>query len=123
MFRIILLPVFIVMLAMTLFLFPLVLGCSRVILVPLLLIFGVLWLGKVVLESGSDPRMGRRGPRRRMGQGWPPQGPRGGRRPPPPPPRPAEPIDSDRVCNNPKCRHANRPEARYCSRCGERLTS
>ncbi len=122
MFRIILLPVFLLLMGMTLLLFPLVLGCSRIVLVPLLLVVGVLWLVKTVLEAGGDPRMGPGGRGRRMGRRNPP-GARGGRRPPAPPPHVDRTIDSDRVCDNPKCRHANRPQARYCSRCGTRLTS
>jgi hypothetical protein len=26
-----------------------------------------------------------------------------------------------RVCTNPKCRHVNRPEARFCAQCGARM--
>jgi hypothetical protein len=26
-----------------------------------------------------------------------------------------------RICTNPKCRHVNRPEARFCAQCGARV--
>jgi len=32
------------------------------------------------------------------------------------------PVDLWPVCSNESCRHANRPEARYCSRCGTPLS-
>ncbi len=36
-----------------------------------------------------------------------------------PPPPPAAPV---RTCGNPRCRFPNKPEARYCAMCGQRLS-
>jgi len=36
-----------------------------------------------------------------------------------PPPPPAAPV---RTCANPRCRFPNKPEARYCAMCGQRLS-
>ncbi|MBN1347565.1 MAG: zinc ribbon domain-containing protein [Phycisphaerae bacterium] len=64
--------------------------------------------------QGGLPRGRGRGGRRGGRNGW---GPYAMNQEEPPPP-----IDAEPVCPNPQCRHPNRSGARYCGRCGTRLT-